>query len=586
MPFWRAWKRSSGAFRLTELLALSFDSAASPSITLKSMARADDPLDEPYGWGFAWYPTEDYSALVLKDPTSLGDNAMSQVLRDWERFQSTIFACYLRGASKRTREQDMQPFWRSYAARDWVMAHNGQLVGDLGSVLDLGSNPLFEPNGSTDSEHAFCWVMNRIHRSGARRLADVGWAELHEWLRRIETLGTANLLLTDGQDLVVYHDSARFNGLHWIRKLPPHEITQLETDQVLLDLGDAYDLSRSVVVFSTSPLSDEAWLPMEPGQMIVARRGVPIWQNGPDDSIVRRARAAHHPAPGEGRRLRVTHETLYRYETAVERSQHTFRLRPVHDHAQEVLEHEVQLSVDGSCRPFQDVFGNHATRVELGQPYTELRIVAKSLVRVRADGWLPDFGAERVGIPPVWMPWQRQMMLPYLLPPELPETMLSELQDFAMSFVNRQEGDLVQTLLDLNESIFRDFAYVSGSTTLETTPFEVYVNRRGVCQDFAQLFICLARMLSIPARYRVGYLYTGTESAGRASSDASHAWVEVYLPLAGWYGLDPTNGCLAGRDHVRVAAGRNYRDATPTSGTLYEGGDEETLRVKVSVEET
>lgn len=570
---------------MTELLALSFDSAASPSITLKAVVHADDPLDEPFGWGFAWYPTEDYSALVLKDPTSLGDNAMSKVLRDWERFQSTVFACYLRGASKRTLEQDMQPFYRSYAGRDWVMIHNGQLVGDLGSALDLGAKPVFEPNGSTDSEHAFCWLLNRIHAAGARRLADVGWPELHGWLRRIESLGTANFLLTDGQDLVVHHDSARFVGLHWIRKLPPHEVTELETDELLLDLGDAYDLSRSVLVFSTSPLSTEPWTPMEPGQMIVARRGVAIWQSGSRQDMVRSIRPTKKAAPAEGRVLRVRHETLYRYETPVERSQHTFRLRPVDDHAQEVLAHEVRVSVDGSQRPFQDVFGNQATRMEIEERYTELSIVATSEVRVREDAWLPPFADERVGIPPVWMPWQRQMMLPYLLPPEMPETMLSELQDFAMSFVNRQEGDLVRTLLDLNEAVFEDFAYVSGSTNLETTPFDVYVNRRGVCQDFAQLVVCLARMLSIPARYRVGYVYTGPTDAHRAQSDASHAWVEVYLPVAGWYGLDPTNGCLAGRDHVRVAAGRNYRDATPTSGTLYAGGDEETLAVKVTVEE-
>jgi transglutaminase-like putative cysteine protease len=175
-------------------------------------------------------------------------------------------------------------------------------------------------------------------------------------------------------------------------------------------------------------------------------------------------------------------------------------------------------------------------------------------------------------------------MFSYLLPPELPESQLAELSDYAMSFAERQEFDLVGTLNDMNTAIHDEYAYVSGATTLETTPWEVYVTRRGVCQDFANLLICLARLLNIPARYRVGYIYTAVDYANKVQSDASHAWVELYLPWVGWRGFDPTNGCLAGFDHVRVASGRNFRDATPTSGTIYKGGGGERLTVSVRVE--
>ena len=104
-----------------------------------------------------------------------------------------------------------------------------------------------------------------------------------------------------------------------------------------------------------------------------------------------------------------------------------------------------------------------------------------------------------------------------------------------------------------------------------------------MCQDFANLFICLARLLSIPARYRVGYIYTGGYE-NKVQSDASHAWAEVYLPWRGWLGFDPTNGVVVGLDHVRVACGRNYRDASPTSGTIFKGGGTETLSVNVRVD--
>jgi hypothetical protein len=89
----------------------------------------------------------------------------------------------------------------------------------------------------------------------------------------------------------------------------------------------------------------------------------------------------------------------------------------------------------------------------------------------------------------------RPMMTHYLLPPELPETQLRELSDFGMSFVERQDYNLINTLVDLNEIVFRYCSYSSGSATLATTPSDVYVQRKG--------------LMSVPARYRVGYIYTG-----------------------------------------------------------------------------
>jgi transglutaminase-like putative cysteine protease len=182
------------------------------------------------------------------------------------------------------------------------------------------------------------------------------------------------------------------------------------------------------------------------------------------------------------------------------------------------------------------------------------------------------------------MPWQREMMAPYLLPEELPETQLQELADYAMSFAERNDYDLIGTLLDMNGSIFKEYAYQKGSTTLATTAFDVYANRRGVCQDFTNLLLCLARLLGVPARYACGYVYTGPKAENHAQSEASHAWAQLYLPEVGWKGFDPTNGILTQTDHVRVAVGRSYVDATPTSGTIYLGGGAETLEVDVHVE--
>ncbi len=90
--------------------------------------------------------------------------------------------------------------------------------------------------------------------------------------------------------------------------------------------------------------------------------------------------------------------------------------------------------------------------------------------------------------------------------------------------------------------------------------------------------------LSVPARYVCGYVYTGPKHENTLQSEASHAWVQVYLPEVGWKGFDPTNGVMTQTDHVRVAVGRKRVDATPTTGALFLGGGRETLSVDVRCE--
>ncbi|WP_428264695.1 class II glutamine amidotransferase [Haliangium sp.] len=642
---------------MSQLLAMSFDSASSPAITLT--AWDDRHIDDaPGGWGFGWYPSDDYAAAVIKDPAPSGDASVSHVLRDWERFRASAFLCHIRGAAKRVTQQDTQPFARPYARRHWLFAHSGDLAPGYRDALPIADAVAFEPVGRTDSEHAFCWLLNRFHRMSARRLSEVGWPELHAMFRELDALGTANILLSDGQDVVAYRDLDGDRPLGVTRRVPPHARTRFANEIMELSVDDPLDSNRTMVLIATTPLSEEGWLELEPGHMLVTRRGAITWcsqaapetlrfdiapapvsataaparavapapaapaadadegphrqapapasmpaptaaqaaagrQHAPTSEAVERAQPprrmnppAHpeaRPRPDHSRVLRVRHETIYRYQSPVEHSVHLFRLQPVHDHGQELLDYEFEMSPRRVVRSFEDVFGNRAKRIKVDQPYTELRLRVDSLVRVYAPTPLSS-PVRRSTIPLVWMPWQRQMVMPYLLPAELPETQLEELSEFAMSFAERQDYNLVDTLNDLNLTLYRDFSYMSGSTSLETTPFEVYTHRRGVCQDFANLFICLARLLGVPARYRVGYIYTGSDYENKIQSEASHAWVELYLPWVGWRGFDPTNGCQAGLDHVRVAVGRNYRDATPTSGTIYKGGGGESLHVEVKVE--
>jgi transglutaminase-like putative cysteine protease len=278
----------------------------------------------------------------------------------------------------------------------------------------------------------------------------------------------------------------------------------------------------------------------------------------------------------------IEHETIYSYTKKTKRSTHLLRLQPVHDLHQQVLSFELDVSPHGVVRNFTGVFGNHATFVEISKPYSSFKVSARSIVAVSE---IPKHRFKKLHqprtIPLIWMPWDRVMMQSYLQPPELPESELFSLADYAMSFARKNRHDVLDVLSDINHTIHNEYTYEPGSTTLYTSPYEIFVNKRGVCQDFANLFICLARLLDVPARYRVGYVFTGGRYEN--ATDESHAWVEVYLPYIGWIGYDPTNGSMTGTHHIRVSCGRHYQDATPTSGTIFSGGGEESLKVSVKV---
>ena len=288
------------------------------------------------------------------------------------------------------------------------------------------------------------------------------------------------------------------------------------------------------------------------------------------------------------RRLKLRHVTTYRYDKPVNKSVHRLHLRPVQDWKQTVRLHTLTVTPAPTVRvqEFEDVFGNFTARFEMESPYQELVVAAESEVEV-LDYDPFDFTRElkvRPTFPLAWMPWEIKMLQPYLTSQELPDTQLTELYDYAQSFARRNKGDVLETLFDINLTLFREYKYTPGSTTVATTPFDVYGNRCGVCQDFANLFITLARLLLLPARYVCGYIYTGNTGEARAQSDASHAWVQVYIPSAGWKGFDPTNGILPHLDHIRTAVGRNYRDVAPVTGTLYSAA-QETLTVDVEVKD-
>lgn len=587
------------------------------------------------GWGLGWYPNDNQASMVIKDPAPRETQVVADTVTDWSSFRSTVFFCKVRGADKGYTQTETQPFSRSYAGQDWMFLHGGDLDKEGLSNIFHTQSIFLEPLGRTDSELAFCYILSEMAAGNHRRLYDMDPNQLLLWFQKLDTLGSANIYITDGQSTLVYQGKNSEKLTSYTRIQPPNNQDILRSEFASIALSDPRDSYRTALIFSTTPFSDGEWIQMPPGQMIISRRGAIVWNSLPDrldtlvnnpnaiaipqkqsentpnttqneqaqiqqaqeqrqgqtsdNSIIRNIRSVTRTPEGQELAYRfyeVCHTTNYAYATPVEHSTHFFRLQPKDDPIQEIEKSSLFISSPCEKIQFEDVFGNQSVHCTIDEPYTSLTVKITSRLKIFARPF-DDHGLSRrqTSIPLLWMPWQRQMMLSYLLPTELPEDQLLALTEYAMSFVERNDYNLLKTIQDLNLSIYRDYKYVSGSTSLKTTAFEVYTTRQGVCQDFANLFICITRLLGIPSRYRMGYIYTGANYTNKIQSEASHAWAEVYLPYVGWRGFDPTNGCTASQDHIRVACGRNYLDATPTSGTIYKGGDKETLKVEVQVKE-
>jgi transglutaminase-like putative cysteine protease len=122
--------------------------------------------------------------------------------------------------------------------------------------------------------------------------------------------------------------------------------------------------------------------------------------------------------------------------------------------------------------------------------------------------------------------------------------------------------------------------YAAGHTDADTPAEQALVTGKGVCQDHAQIFIAASRALGIPARYVSGYLMMDD----RVDQDAGHAWAEAHVDGLGWVGFDVSNGICPDARYVRMATGRDYRDAAPIRGIRF-GVHEETMHVSLAVEQ-
>jgi len=295
--------------------------------------------------------------------------------------------------------------------------------------------------------------------------------------------------------------------------------------------------------------------------------------------------------------LRITHETLYDYTPAVETAQHVAYLQPLDTPYQTLLSHRLDVSpAPAQMTQTEDIYGNRRVFFSLQAPHTQLRVVAISEVQTRAPEAVPS----RISWEALREQFRYHAGAAWSSAAEFsfPSARAPRHEAFA-AYARPSFGPGVSALAgarDLMQRIHTDFRYETASTEVNTSPLEALALRKGVCQDFAHIMLACLRSMGLAARYVSGYLLT-QPAPGQprlVGSDASHAWVSIFLPDLpraqegqGWYDLDPTNDRhgwgTPGEDYVTLATGRDYADISPIRGVIH-GGGQHTLAVAVTVD--
>lgn len=278
-------------------------------------------------------------------------------------------------------------------------------------------------------------------------------------------------------------------------------------------------------------------------------------------------------------KLDVTHRTTFHYTGQVRASENTLHLEPRDFRDQRTLRALIRVIPATRLFRFNDLFGNVSHRFELPKPHD--RLVVESRIRVENSRPPLSEEARNVRYPEALSHWSSEETWPFLQEsrhiskhPDIWRAAIEQIDD------HPQIHDQAMAIMNW---IHSEFNYAPGTTDVDTHLEQAFAQRRGVCQDYAHVMIGMCRSIGIPARYVSGYLYNGLRDH-LIGDQASHAWVEIYLPHAGWIGYDPTNNTVVDDRFVKIAIGRDYQDVSPIQGS-YLGHAHCRLEVMVKVEQ-
>ena len=262
--------------------------------------------------------------------------------------------------------------------------------------------------------------------------------------------------------------------------------------------------------------------------------------------------------------INISHQTRYDYRPAAKSAIQILHMWPRSHEGQYVKSWRIEVDNDCALRKGEDAFGNVTHVFDVGHPLEQLVVTVDGQVETedrsgRVKGVFEPF-------PPPLFLRDTATTLPS-----------AEIRDFAADCAADSEGGPLGALHSLMRRLNALMAFIPGATDVSTSARAAFDLKRGVCQDFAHIFIAAARSRDIPARYVSGYLFT---PAG--TQEASHAWAEAHVDCLGWIGFDAANGVCPTDAYVRMAVALDYFGAAPIRGARY-GGSDEKLDVKVRV---
>jgi transglutaminase-like putative cysteine protease len=284
--------------------------------------------------------------------------------------------------------------------------------------------------------------------------------------------------------------------------------------------------------------------------------------------------------------LTVHHVTTYRYAAPVELGEHRMMLRPRDSHDLRLTGTQLVLSPKAELRWIHDVFGNSVAIARFNGPATELRIESTlEIERFPLDPLAVAVSPEARTYPFIYSAEDRSD-LGRLLELHHPDPK-GTLVQWAKAFVPEAGIDTLELLATVNRGIKERFAYNVRYVEGTQSPQQTLELGSGSCRDFAQLMIEAVRSLGFGARFVSGYLYDPAldgQSGSVQGAGATHAWVEVYLPGAGWVEYDPTNAMMGSDALLRVAVARDASQAVPVAGSFTgRPGDALGMEVEVTV---
>ncbi|MGA9238481.1 transglutaminase-like domain-containing protein [Robiginitalea sp.] len=265
------------------------------------------------------------------------------------------------------------------------------------------------------------------------------------------------------------------------------------------------------------------------------------------------------------------------YEFPIHEAYWQFLIEPLEGPGQRLLEMNFTSSADAPWEHSRNAFDFKVIRVRCRTPLKKISFHA--IFHLEKESGNP-YSFDLAHIRPLPENPEEKLAFRVEFNRFLQSTALSLIPEKSPVFEFNPSENVFTNLLGLNTWIHETIQYREGVTDIETRLEDILVQREGVCQDFAHLFLGIARQNGVPARYISGYLHQGH---GYFGDTQMHAWTEAYLPGIGWLGFDPTNNLLTAADHIKVVHGRDYRDCAPLKGVLYaQGRNTTTHKVQVA----